>query len=134
VAGVAVAIGASYHQPVTVQLAYLGFVMTLFNLIPYGTLDGGRVAKALHPGTWFAILIFIVIFLVSSPSPQLGIIAVVMLFLAVRRWAIHARGGKADYYAIEDTVRVQIAALYWATVIACAAGAYYAFTLLPPAP
>jgi Zn-dependent protease len=35
-------------------LAYTGFFLNLFNLVPLGFLDGGRIVKALSPWIWLA--------------------------------------------------------------------------------
>src|SRR5205807_5603193 len=34
-------------------VAFIGFFINLFNLIPVIPLDGGRIASALHPAMWF---------------------------------------------------------------------------------
>src|SRR5205085_8514460 len=34
-------------------VAFIGFFINLFNLIPVIPLDGGRIASALHPARWF---------------------------------------------------------------------------------
>src|SRR5512141_2381252 len=39
-------------NPLFTALAYSGFLLNLFNLIPIGMLDGGRVATALSPWLW----------------------------------------------------------------------------------
>lgn len=37
-------------------LAFFGFFINLFNLIPFGPLDGGQATEALPPGAWIAAL------------------------------------------------------------------------------
>ena len=44
------------------SLAYTGFFLNLFNLMPVGFLDGGRIVTALSPWLWlvgFAVLVFL---------------------------------------------------------------------------
>src|ERR1700733_3332962 len=46
------------------SLAYTGFFLNLFNLMPVGPLDGGRIVTALSPWLWllgFAILVFLTV-------------------------------------------------------------------------
>ena len=42
------------HSRFLTALAFLGFLLNLFNLIPVVPLDGGRAAAALHPAIWLA--------------------------------------------------------------------------------
>ena len=45
------AAGSYYHSHFLSALAFIGFFINLFNLIPIVPLDGGRAVAALHPAT-----------------------------------------------------------------------------------
>lgn len=56
----------SYGHGLLLALAYFGFLVNLFNLIPFSPLDGGRVASALSP--WANVVgLVIVIGLIAGP-------------------------------------------------------------------
>ena len=40
------------HSKFLIALAFVGFFINLFNLIPIVPLDGGRAVAALHPAIW----------------------------------------------------------------------------------
>ena len=42
------AVGKSQHSQLLLALAYTGFLLNLFNLIPIGFLDGGRVLQSIR--------------------------------------------------------------------------------------
>src|SRR5438874_13278580 len=46
--------GVAYDSRPLKAIAFLGFFINLFNLLPASPLDGGRIAAALHPAMWFA--------------------------------------------------------------------------------
>ncbi len=46
------AIGSSINSRAVVALAFVGFFLNLFNLLPVVPLDGGRAVAALHPALW----------------------------------------------------------------------------------
>ena len=46
-------IGQHFQQPLWLALAYVGFLLNLFNLIPVSPLDGGRITAVLSPRIWF---------------------------------------------------------------------------------
>jgi Zn-dependent protease len=65
-------------------IAYAGFVLNLFNLIPVVPLDGGHIVAVISPKIWIAGLPLLVGLYFWRPSPLLIIIAI----LAVPRvWA-----------------------------------------------
>jgi Zn-dependent protease len=57
------------------SLAYTGFFLNLFNLIPFGFLDGGRVARVVSRNAWIVGAILLVLLFIKLPSPQLILIA-----------------------------------------------------------
>jgi Zn-dependent protease len=57
-------------------LAYSGFMLNLFNLIPISPLDGGRITAIISPRVWlFGVPLLIALFL-YNPSPMLILIAI----------------------------------------------------------
>jgi Zn-dependent protease len=54
-------LGEAFNAPVFTALAWFGYFLNLFNLIPVGMLDGGRIVTALSRWLWlpgFALLIW----------------------------------------------------------------------------
>jgi Zn-dependent protease len=91
-------------------LAFTGFFLNLFNLIPIVPLDGGRAAAALHPAIWLLGLLLMVGLVVVSPNPILIIIVVLGALELWRRW--RERGERAEYYALEAWQRAVVAVVY----------------------
>ena len=91
-------------------LAFVGFFLNLFNLIPIVPLDGGRAVGALHPAIWLLGLLMMVALAVVSPNPILFIIVIVGALELWRRW--RERGEAAEYYRLELWQRVVVAVVY----------------------
>lgn len=91
-------------------LAFVGFFLNLFNLIPIVPLDGGRAVGALHPAIWLLGLLMMVGIAVVSPNPILIIIVIVGALELWRRW--RERGEAAEYYRLEVWQRVVVAVVY----------------------
>ena len=93
-----------------VALAFVGFFLNLFNLIPIVPLDGGRAAGALHPALWFVGLLMMVGLVVVNPNPLLVIIVVIGGLDLWSRW--RSRGEAGDYYRLSVGQRVAVAVVY----------------------
>ncbi|MDX6570282.1 MAG: hypothetical protein QOH15_2860, partial [Gaiellales bacterium] len=78
------AVGAYLDSRFLVALAYVGFLINLFNLLPTVPLDGGRAVAALHPAIWLVGLVGLVVLEIVRPSPILPII-LILGALDVRR-------------------------------------------------
>ncbi len=95
-------------------LAFTGFFLNLFNLLPVVPLDGGRAMAAMAPWMWFvgfAALIPLV-FIFHNP-----IMLVILLFAGLetmRRWKDRRAGGAAQqsYYAVKPLDRALVAGVY----------------------
>ncbi|HET9953217.1 MAG TPA: site-2 protease family protein [Polyangiaceae bacterium] len=79
------ALGLVLRSPFFLALAYTGFFLNLFNLAPFGFLDGGRIARVISRNAWIAGAIILGGMCLMSPSPQLILIAVLGAAQAFRR-------------------------------------------------
>lgn len=106
-------------------LAFVGFFLNLFNLIPIVPLDGGRAAGALHPALWFVGLLMMVGLVVVNPNPLLLIIVVLGGLDLWQRW--RSRGQAGDYYRLTVAQRTAVAVVYLGlvAVLALAMSATY---------
>jgi len=106
-------------------LAFVGFFLNLFNLIPIVPLDGGRAAGALHPALWFVGLLMMVGLVVVNPNPLLLIIVLIGGLDLWRRW--RERGDAGDYYRLSVGQRVTVGVVYLGlvAVLALAMSATY---------
>jgi Zn-dependent protease len=93
-------------------LAYVGFLINLFNLLPVLPLDGGRAMAALSPWVWgvgFAALVAMFFFF---PNP---ILFLVLIFGGIESWR-RFRDRKSPearaYHAIPARTRALVAATY----------------------
>jgi Zn-dependent protease len=102
-------------EPTLLFIALLGFALNLFNLLPLGMLDGGRISGAVTKWMWVlggAILVYKVF---DQPNPLTILIA---LLAAFQVYASIVRE-KTDKHFYEVTLpqRAFIAVLYFALVI-----------------
>jgi len=109
-------VGESTGSELLLALAFTGFFLNLFNLIPIVPLDGGRAAGALHPVLWFVGLLMMVGLVVLRPNPLLVVIVVLGGLDLWNRW--RARGEAGDYYRLTVGQRVSVAVVYLGLVAA----------------
>jgi Zn-dependent protease len=103
---------ATHSRPLT-WLAFIGFFINLFNLIPAIPLDGGRVTAALHPVMWllgFGALVGLVIF---WPNPILILILILGGSELWRRWQLRRYPEAQSYYRVTPGRRAFVATLYF---------------------
>lgn len=104
-------------SPMLRGLAYVGFFINLFNLLPALPLDGGRVAGALHPAIWLAGLLALLGWEIVRPSPVIPIVLVLGGLELYRRWRGRRSADSRRYHSIPLTRRVQIGGAYLALVV-----------------
>jgi Zn-dependent protease len=107
-------------------LAYVGFFLNLFNLLPVVPLDGGRAMAAMAPWAWFLGFGALVALVFVFPNPILFIIIFFGGMETWRRWKL--RGSRsleqAAYYRVSPRHRMLVAAVYIGLIIALAFGMY----------
>jgi Zn-dependent protease len=93
-------------------LAFTGFFLNLFNLLPVVPLDGGRAMAALSPRMWIVGLAALVALMVVFPNP---IMLLILLFGGMetwRRWRDRKSPESHEYYRVAPRHRLAVAAVY----------------------
>jgi Zn-dependent protease len=105
-------------------LAFTGFFLNLFNLLPVVPLDGGRAMAAMAPWMWFVGFGAIVVLVFLWPNPILILIALLGGFETYRRWRQRKQGeeGNAQYYRVKPLHRLLVAAVYVGLIVGLAIG------------
>jgi Zn-dependent protease len=105
-------------------LAFTGFFLNLFNLLPVVPLDGGRAMAAMAPWMWFVGFGAIVVLVFIWPNPILILIALLGGFETYRRWKQrkHGEEGNAQYYRVKPLHRLLVAGVYVGLIVGLAIG------------
>lgn len=104
--------------PLFSALAYSGFLLNLFNLMPVGFLDGGRIVSAISLWLWLVGLAIAITMLVLQPNIMLFIIVLVSL---PRVWTAF-RQRKTAYYQVSPARRMIMSACYFGLLALLTAG------------
>lgn len=64
------------EEPFWILLVVLGSMLNLFNLIPYGQLDGGQIINGIHPRLWILGLILLTSYVIYNKSVLGGLILI----------------------------------------------------------
>jgi Zn-dependent protease len=99
-------------------LAFTGFLINLFNLLPIVPLDGGRAVAAVHPALWLVGLVGLGVLVFLRPSPILLVIVVIGAYELWGRWRRRNEPDAAAYYRIPGWQRAAAGLTYLALAIA----------------
>lgn len=109
------------NSPLLLALAYVGFWLNLFNLIPLSPLDGGRAMAAISPLGWALGLGLMLILFLKIHSLFLGLILIMGAIEVFQRW--RSRQAMVDYYTIAARQRLTIGIVYFGLAALLAVGA-----------
>jgi Zn-dependent protease len=94
-------------------VAYSGFFLNLFNLIPLSPLDGGRITAVLSPRLWLLGVPALVGMFWYSPSPMLILIAIMAAPQVMKAWRFRADDpAHAAYYQTNAETRLSYGTAY----------------------
>jgi Zn-dependent protease len=107
------AIGFMWQSNLFFALAYTGFLINLFNLIPIHPLDGGRIVSAISPKMWFVGIPIILLIAIKFPNPLLFLLLILGAFQAYKIWKVQNN----QYYNVSLEERLIFAILYFGLMI-----------------
>jgi Zn-dependent protease len=95
-------------------LAFTGFFLNLFNLLPVVPLDGGRAMAAMSPWMWALGLFGVVVLAFTYPNPVILLIVLLAVMETWRRWRSLKSGDPTvrAYYRVRPLHRALVAAVY----------------------
>ncbi|HUA45913.1 MAG TPA: site-2 protease family protein [Solirubrobacteraceae bacterium] len=95
-------------------LAFTGFFLNLFNLLPVVPLDGGRAMAAMAPWMWFVGFAALIPLAFIFPNPIIFLILVFAGLETFKRWKLRrsASPEQQTYYRVRPMHRALVAAVY----------------------
>jgi Zn-dependent protease len=108
-------------------LAFTGFFLNLFNLLPVVPLDGGRAMAAMAPWMWFVGLAAMVPLAIVFPNPIILLILVLAGYETYRRWKLRRSGRpqQQQYYRVRGRDRALVAAVYLSLIALLVVGMHF---------
>ena len=108
-------------------LAFTGFFLNLFNLLPVVPLDGGRAMAAMAPWMWFLGFAALIPLALIFPNPIIFLIVLIGGFETYKRWKLRRAGGAQQraYYRVRPVHRAMVATVYLSLIAGLVLGLHF---------
>jgi len=107
--------GREAESGLLLAIAYSGFFLNFFNLIPLSPLDGGRMTAILSPRVWFLGVPIMLALMLYRPSPLLILICVAAIPALKQAWHFDKNSEEnRAYYSAPLAMKVEYGAFYLA--------------------
>jgi Zn-dependent protease len=94
-------------------IAYSGFFLNFFNLLPLSPLDGGRMTAILSPRIWLLGAPMMLALMLYRPSPLLVLIAIMAVPSLQRAWRYDAKAPEnVAYYGVPMELKIEYGCFY----------------------
>jgi Zn-dependent protease len=112
-------------------LAYSGFMLNLFNMLPISPLDGGRITQVLSPRIWLLGAPMLVALFFFRPSPMLVLIGIMCIPSLMAAWRYDPNAPEAlAYRDLPDKTRYEYMLMYFGLTAFLAVMTYESHLLL----
>jgi Zn-dependent protease len=103
------ALGLWMHEPLLLAVASFSMMVNLFNMMPVGMLDGGRIVAAIDPRLWLLGLVGMTAWFLKTHSP---IMLLVIVLGAMRLFSNWKTMRTDEYFKVPLRSRVMMSLLY----------------------
>jgi len=101
------------HSALLLAIAYSGFFLNFFNLLPISPLDGGRMTAILTPRIWLLGAPMMVALAIYRPSPLLIMIAFLSFPSVLKAWRYDPNAPEnRAYYGVPATLKFEYGVFY----------------------
>ena len=107
-------------NPLFLALAYSGFMINLFNLIPIHPLDGGRIVTAISPKIWLVGIPILVIVSFKFFNPILILFLIFGCIQAYKQW----KKPNTDYYNTSTSTKIIFSLIFFGLIISLGLGIF----------
>jgi Zn-dependent proteases len=114
-------------KSVFLALAYSGFILNLFNLIPVHPLDGGRIVTAISPVLWVVGIPLMLIAVVKF----FNVIIIMFLILGTVELYKYYKNPDKKYFEVEKSTRVMYALAYFGLISLLGLCSGYIYQMVP---
>jgi Zn-dependent protease len=116
-------------NPMFLGLAYIGFLINLFNLLPVLPLDGGRAMAAMAPWMWFVGFLALIPAAIFFRGPIIFLVIIMGGYEIWTRWQQRRSGTleQAAYYRVSPRNRLLVGAVYIGLIAVLAIGMHEAY-------
>lgn len=105
--------GSETHDSLLLAIAYGGFFLNFFNLIPLSPLDGGRMTAILSPRIWFIGAPVMVAVIIARPSALLLLIAIMAVPSLIEAWKYDpTTEANRAYYSAPLALKIEYGLFY----------------------
>ena len=105
--------GRETESGLLLAIAYGGFFLNFFNLVPLSPLDGGRITAILSPRIWFVGVPLMLGLMLYRPSPLLIVIAIAAIPALKAAWNYDSEAEEnRRYYSASTTTKTEYGLLY----------------------
>ncbi len=105
--------GESTGSGLLLAIAYSGFFLNFFNLIPLSPLDGGRMTAILSPRVWFIGAPIMLALTWFHPSPLLVLILLLSIPALIKAWKYDPQAPEnLQYYGVPVALKLRYGTFY----------------------